>query len=260
MKKISLILLAAAVLYAISGCNPASNEEVTGIPANQSTDHGINQAAQSTAIQPKKQSFVPNFESTDLLRPLLKTDSTEPSVLLASKKFNEYEVEIYRKIDDPELVYAKIKSADATYEIGQIGYSSNQTAEDFLISQVNALSESWIKVTGYCGANCPISDYIEMDGTADYKPQRLHLEAHTVEADVDNDGVIEIVATVGTAAETTIYKKRGEQIVAANLNQLMDSDVVTYDTNTNTFQAELPKGQVTTWKFNGEKLQWVPES
>ncbi|MGG6309282.1 hypothetical protein [Paenibacillus macerans] len=69
-------------------------------------------------------------------------------------------------------------------------------------------------------------------------PSLLRIDAHTVEADVDEDGGEEIVDSVGTAAETTIYKLRDQRIAASNLNELMKAQVVLYDLVSNTFQVQ----------------------
>lgn len=85
----------------------------------------------------------------------------------------------------------------------------------------------------------------------------LHLDAHTVEADVDGDGIKEIVATVGTAAETTIYKLHDKQIVSSNLNELLKAKVVIYDLNTNIFQAQSTNNELAKWKIQGDRLEKV---
>jgi hypothetical protein len=43
-----------------------------------------------------------------------------------------------------------------------------------------------IIITGTCGANCPITDYIVTDTSI---PVLLRIDAHAVEADADQDGI-----------------------------------------------------------------------
>lgn len=110
-------------------------------------------------------------------------------------------------------------------------------------------------MTGSIGANFPISDYVSLTTSP---PTLLHLELNTIEADVDQDGIKEIVATIGTAAETTIYKMDNNLLLSANLNEIMNANVVTYDTKSNNFQAEVTKGQLSNWKIENNQLHLVP--
>ena len=80
-------------------------------------------------------------------------------------------------------------------------------------------------------------------------PTVLHIEAHTVEADIDQDGIAEIVATVGTVAETFIYQIEKDSLVSVNLNEAMNTTIVFYDQESNTFKAEVPKGKLSKWKI-----------
>lgn len=86
----------------------------------------------------------------------------------------------------------------------------------------------------------------------------LHIEAHTVEADVDQDGIKEIVATIGTAAETSIYKMDKEYLVSANLNEVMNAAIVMYDQESNTFKAEVTNGEMSQWKIEDDQLVPIP--
>lgn len=108
---------------------------------------------------------------------------------------------------------------------------------------------------GSIGTNSLISDYVSLNTSP---PTLLHIEANTIEADVDQDGIKEIVATVGTAAETTIYKMDNNLLLSANLNGIMNANVVMYDTKSNTFQAEVTKGQLSNWKVESNQLHLVP--
>ncbi|MBA9083789.1 hypothetical protein FHR92_000232 [Fontibacillus solani] len=66
-----------------------------------------------------------------------------------------------------------------------------------------------------------------------------------------------IVSSVGTAAETTIYKLHDKQSVVSNLNELMKEQVVNYDFNTNISQAQSTNNELTKWKIQGDRLHLV---
>lgn len=251
MKKACLVFL--TTLYILTGCSHSSTEEAVSNSIPKETD------SSALATETKSQdshSFVLSFKDSEIeKKPLTKTASIEKQVILTRKKFENNEVEIYRKENDKENVYAALLSDSNRYEIGLIGYSSTQETNDFTITEVDALSKSLIKITGFCGANCPITDYVETDNSV---PALLRVDAHTIEADVNNDGIKEIVATVGTAAQTSIYKLQGDKIVVANLNEIFNAPVVIYDSKTNTFQAEVTKGQLSNWKITNDQLQLIP--
>lgn len=75
-----------------------------------------------------------------------------------------------------------------------------------------------------------------------------------MEVDVDQDGIKEIVATAGTAAETSIYKIENDSLVSVNLNEVMNAAVVMYDQEYNTFKAEVTKGEISQWKIEANLL------
>jgi len=106
-------------------------------------------------------------------------------------------------------------------------------------------------VTGAVGANAPIVNYVSLTSPR----TSIHIEAHTIEADIDQDGINEIVATVGTAAETTIYRMKNDSLVSANLNEIMKANVVIYDPQANIFQVEITPGQLSNWKAENHRIQ-----
>lgn len=182
--------------------------------------------------------YVPNsvplsFEKIDTPRPLsLSIQDMDIQEIITSKTIDEYVINIYIKPNDSENVYASLSSDSATYEIGVVGYPVHDL-DMFGIEQVEVLSHKAIKVSGFCGANCPITYYIDMD--TEQPTLLLEVDAHTMEADLDEDGIHEIVATVGTAADTTIYALINNEITLSNLNLPLKAQTVMYDSTSNTF-------------------------
>lgn len=125
---------------------------------------------------------------------------------------------------------------------------------NFPIEEISVLGDSYIKVTGAIGANSPVAYYVLPNPE---QPSVLRIDAHTVEADADQDGIQEIVATVGTAAHTTIYKLRDKLWMVCDLNELLQAQVVLYDPETHLFQIQMSDHRLTGWKFQGSKLQTV---
>ncbi|MNZ49471.1 hypothetical protein D3C78_672400 [compost metagenome] len=256
MKRWLIGLVAAWLITAGSGCASPLDEEMP------ITVDERNAAAQSQV--PKEEgktekyarSFELRYEAVDGIKQLDIKASPENRMLLASYDGNYGVIELYRNDDDEENVYAALRTGTSWYEIGVIGFSSLQNANDFTVEETEALSHKWMKITGLCGANCPAAYYVDVSVNP---PLLLSLDAHTVESDTDQDGIKEIIATVGTAAQTTIYKTNGEKLTAVNLNDALHAQVVLYHTETRLFQAELEEGKLSSLKLMQDRLQLVQE-
>lgn len=214
MRRIGIALL--IVFCLLAGCNQASE-----VPVSHSTSN--------TGEHPMPYSL--SFKEVNLEKPLRKIVTKDLTKVILKQEIDNYTIYFYQKKQDDEKAIAAIKIGTNIFEIGQVGYSA-QITDQYTVSQVNVLDKTYIKVMGTCGANCPISYYIQADTSS---PKVMRIEAHTVEADVDQDGIHEIVATIGTAAQTSIYKLKNAHIVASNLNETLDAEEVTYDKKSNTF-------------------------
>lgn len=247
MKKTSIVFL--TTLSILADCSSLSEQSAP--PPSHETE---SPAAAGTVPQQKNQSYTLSYQESDVSIPLTEVEPNVQTTLLSSSLLSNSQVEIYRVENDDETVYAAISLGSHKYQLGQVGYSLSQAA-DIAIEEVTALSHSYIKITGFCGANCPVTNYVQVDAGG---PEVIRLEAHTTEADVDHDGVQEIIATVGTAAETYIYKLADDHIAVANVNELLDAVAVTYDRATNQFKADTSQGGLSSWTINKDALQLIP--
>ncbi|WP_459279638.1 hypothetical protein [Paenibacillus vandeheii] len=245
MKKTVAALI---LLGVVTGCSTPSSDAPS---ATNSTTSATEQPA-ANVVAPETKQFQLKYTTSLTAEPLTKINAVEQSKQLKSQAVDESTVLTYKKNDNVEKIYAALQSKDGTYDMGQIGYEG---ASDFSTSTVDVLGQSYVKVTGSVGANAPISNYVSLSTSP---PTVLHIEAHTVEADVDQDGIKEIVATVGTAAETSIYKMENDSLVSVNLNEVMNAAVVMYDQETNIFKAEVVKGEVSQWKIEDNQLVLIP--
>ncbi|MEK4120548.1 hypothetical protein NST44_30670 [Paenibacillus sp. FSL W8-0919] len=240
MKKLRLAILTALCLLA--GCNQASDVPAMNSTLYESDIHGLNTDTNEA------QQYTLSFEIADIEKPLMEITAKQLTNSILTQKIGDYTVYFYHKNRDHGEVNAAIQLGTNRFEIGQVGYSAQNT-ELFTVKQVDALGKNYIKVSGACGANCPISNYIDVDTGS---PRVMRIEAHTVEADVDKDGIKEIVSTVGTIAQTSIYKLEPSHIVVANLNETLGVQEVTYDNEANTFVAG-----TTNWIVEGGRLQEI---
>ena len=194
-------------------------------------------------------SFTLDFSKVDWEQPLPQATLTNHlGTVVEKKQINDYVVFLYQK--DQENLYAAIQSGSSTFDIGQIGYILQQK-DSISIEQVDAFGKDYVKITGFCGANCPITNYVQMDKDPAIFFQ---IQAHTVEADLNQDGVKEIIATVGTLAQTSIYRLRQERMETVNLNEAMKAQVVIYKSETNTFEASIQNDSMSVWKYLDGKM------
>ncbi|MGK9253993.1 hypothetical protein [Paenibacillus humicus] len=240
---------ASIVLGVLAGCSTPASEKDSPPSAMNNARSMAKPAA--TAAAPDAKQIQVKYTPSTVAAPLTKIDDLEKPLQLTSKAFDDSTVVVYEKNDDGKSVYAVLQTKEGSYEIGQIGYEG---AIDYSINTVEALGQSYIKVTGTVGANAPISDYVSLTTSP---PALLHIEANTVEADLDQDGIKEVVATVGTAAETTLYKTVNGSLASVNLNETMNASIVIYDPKTNIFQAEVANSQLSNWKMKDNQLQLI---
>ncbi|OMF68473.1 hypothetical protein [Paenibacillus glucanolyticus] len=231
MNRIGIAFL--IVFFLLAGCNQVSDAPISN-STNMESDTGKH------PVQ-----YTLSFKDVDLEKPLKKMVETDLTKIILKQEINEYTTYFYQKNQDDENITAAIKIGGNIFEIGHVGYSAQNT-DQYTVSLVKALDKNYIKITGACGANCPISYYIQTDTNS---PKVLGIEAHTVETDIEQDGTNEIVATVGTAAQTSIYKIKNAHIVATNLNETLEAQEVTYDKESNTFVSG-----VKIWRVKGEEL------
>lgn len=244
-KAIAALILVGAV---VAGCgNPSLNTP----SAASHSPLAVKQTAEPIAVLESK-SFPLTYITSVAAQSLEPIASIEQSQQLQREAFEGSIIFTYKKNEDAEGIYAALERKDGTYDLGQIGYEG---ASDYSAKTVDALGKAYLKVTGLLGANAPVSNYVSLDSTS---PTLLHIEAHTVEADVDQDGTQEIIATVGTVAETFIYKLQKDSLVSVSLNEAMNATIVFYDQESNTFKAEVPKGELSQWKIENNTL--VPYS
>jgi len=175
----------------------------------------------------------------------------EIKTVLVEKKIVTNKILIFTKVNNEEKVYGGIEINEELYGVGQIGYTPTDT-EVFNIKETRLFSKELIRIDGFCGINCPQSDYIWIDKSIPKKI--LHIEAGVIEMDLNSDGQEEIVASVGTPANTKIYKLENGQIVTADLNKSFDALDVSFDRDQKTFRVMFKDKTVKLYKFNDEGL------
>lgn len=260
MKKVILIV---AACFFVASCSQSSQEKSVSNDASAANSmEGSSNAdapivAQDASPPKSSKDYPVSFDlvyrqATDIIQPLPAIPLGNESIEVTSMPIGNDRIAVYRMKEDTDSTYAFIKSNGKIYDLGLIGYSSLLEGSDYEMKRVRLFSQDFIKLNGSCGANCPISDYANVHVTP---ALYLHFEAHTAELDVDGDGQEEIVATQGTAAQTSIYKWQDGAISAVSVNEtMMNAKVVLYDADKKLFTAQMQNDEVADWKLSGNRI------
>lgn len=263
MKLFRLIIIGGAMAI-LAGCSGNTREDA--LPVNSTlknespSQQEMTNDASDSDTNNLKQSIALSFKDIEAPRkPLSLRDSKADKYTSMKKmKLNNGEIEIFRKASDEEQVFAALHIGSKVYEIGEIG-NTVSAVDLYEASDTAAFSEDYMKVTGGIGANTPIAYYIGLDESTPFLLVRI--DGHTLEADANKDGSLEIISTVGTAADTTIYHQTGDRIEAANVNEALGAQIVLYDSSVNLFKAyaEGAGETFTQWKMTANTLHLLPQ-
>ncbi|WP_426450791.1 hypothetical protein ACP26L_01940 [Paenibacillus sp. S-38] len=220
--------LSLAVLLLMSGCafreSPASSAPEPAVLTFQASALALNR--------------VP----VDPPAPLPAAAAVEPYAILASKAIGADVIELRTDGSPADTVTAFLRRGDRLHEIGAAGYLPLIDPGMLEIQEVHAFSRTLIKISGFCGANCPVTYYV--DPAPETPVLFLRIDAHGVEADADDDGTVDVIGTAGTQAECTLYTLEDNTLGAASLNRLFGAVSVRYDEAGRFFWAERPDGSV----------------
>jgi|GEM_PF-1544109 len=247
MRKALFLLLASLCL--LTGCGQMGhNQEASAQPEQRPAAS----TSQSETGAPPLSSVELIYSPASLQKPMEAIPPIDDEKILIEEKIDNVRVIIYGKEEDPDNYYLSVESGSQLYDAAVIGFTALK-ADDFTINSAEAFSVTYIKVTGAVGANAPVTVYMAVH-QAD-SPVSITIDAHTEEADIDEDGIKEIIGTVGTAAAATIYKLTGSGYGLVNLNELLNAQVVLYDKEDNRFNVNILEDAWSTWEVIGGKLQ-----
>ncbi|MDO3408544.1 hypothetical protein QWJ34_02050 [Saccharibacillus sp. CPCC 101409] len=236
MKK---ILFASTVTLGlmIGGCNEAKQEaglqnqqqNVMKIESNKKT-------AKSISLSFK------NVNEEQQLQPI-SGEELQNVKIIKKMSLKEGVLYIYQKKEDSSVM-ALIQHKTNFYSLGQIG--SNQEYE-YDAKEIEVFGERLLKITGSLGANAPVSVYIDLKAST--PKSILRVEANTLEIDLDQDNRSEIIASVGTATETSIYTFKNNEIKNTDLNQELNATIVNYEATSNKFEISFNNKTKRTYQY-----------
>jgi hypothetical protein len=205
--------------FLLSGCEQKHNSaDVSGnsvLPIQQNLTEENSSQNHPLLLQFKKY--------TEKMYSPLNRISKKNVVIIREDKLNKASLIIYRKENvSNDKLYAGYFDG-SIYEIGQIGYGKDTQA--IQVSNVNVFDRTFIKVVGFCGADCHVTNYLSVENKI--PTLFLQLNMATTEIDLDGDGKLEIVASSGTPTETTLFKYKDGQLLSVSLNEALGALSVT---------------------------------
>ncbi|WP_372632399.1 hypothetical protein [Cohnella sp.] len=140
------------------------------------------------------------------------------------------------------------KETDELYEIGPIG--ELVYADDVSVTPSSAFGQSGLRIFGACGANCVANTWIRFEESAPDVPfSDFRLYTHAQEVDLDEDGILEVVATeTSTVGKVQIYKRIADRIMFVDVNEALQAEhpgSVVYEGSRRIFLALLPDRTLT---------------
>ncbi|MCC5911208.1 MAG: hypothetical protein JJT76_12295 [Clostridiaceae bacterium] len=104
----------------------------------------------------------------------------------------------------------------------------NNAREDLTgIDIVSVFGRKVVKVYGTRGANYTHAYYwLYEDGLEN---SIISVDGNSIEIDLENDGINEIISQSGTVPQTTIYKMNKNEVIASNINQSINAIAVFFE-------------------------------
>ncbi len=164
-----------------------------------------------------------------------------------STELGEFFIYMYKY---KEGFYAGADIGGQFYELAKVGYGSNPELIDMEESMLFGIPS--VRIRGYCAPSCPIADYITVEDG--YPHIWLHVDASVQEYDLNQDGTKDLITTVGTPLETSVYMFMEGILMSASVNEALDSKSVSFFQD-GRFIAYVPNSALTrTYTFHEGQL------
>jgi hypothetical protein len=143
-----------------------------------------------------------------------------------------YKVILFKTEKDSDI-QGGIYVNDKLYSIGPVSMSMS-TDDMLFLTESNVFGKEIIRYSGVLGANYARSVYVEVIN--DVVSPLIEVDGNIVETDLDHDGVNEVITSIGTISETSIYRIHNNSIHVANVNQSLQAEAVDYIVEKNIFE------------------------
>jgi hypothetical protein len=129
--------------------------------------------------------------------------------------------------DTGDMIRYAYKTDKAFYPIGDIG--EGHYYESISIVETKIFGKSLIRVKGNCGANCMMTDYLQIENGG--ISSLLLFGGDAAQIDIDQDGDLEILSRFSSTIPTiNVVKLIGQQLMEVNVNEALKTEKgVLYD-------------------------------
>jgi hypothetical protein len=171
--------------------------------------------------------------------------------IIKEKTINGSRAILYMLNSESEI-YGGVYINNKLYSIGPVSMKS--TPDDLLsISGADVLGKNLIRFSGVLGANSAKTIYLEIEGDSIYPI--LGVDGNIVEIDLDNDNVKEVVTTIGTIPETSIYKMIDGLVSVANINTSIKAQAVSFHQENKKFEVYIEPNKQQYYFFSNGGLK-----
>ncbi len=223
MKKGVFVIFASVLL--LTGCQPTDPQQPINTVINDPAASIIASASSANEI---KGDYMEVKGGRKITKAELSETDKEVSVYPVS---NKGEIVFYKASED--MLRYGYRDRTSFYPIGEIG--PEFYLQDSSVVETKLFGKTLVRVKGLCGANCMLTDYLEIENRN--VNSFLFLGKDAEELDVDQDGEIEILARSGSPfAEITIIKWVDQKLMEINVNETLNAQKgVSYDKENNHF-------------------------
>lgn len=140
--------------------------------------------------------------------------------------FGGIQLTFFTKPGDEDYVYAALESSGGHYNLGPAGTYNYRSPGSIIADVPDLFNGAALKITGGLGANLSLSSYYTIDESGTPAGVLQVSTGHTREADVDGDGIPEVVSAHGTPMTAYVYRWHNGHAEEAFLNDVLQADSV----------------------------------
>ncbi|MDP3387248.1 MAG: hypothetical protein Q8S24_08440 [Eubacteriales bacterium] len=207
----------------------------------------------SSGCLQKDTEFLPLIFSDFTDYAMISTEKNDLIITLKEEKITDYLNALIYTMIDSESVFCGMKTNGTVYRIGKL--STIQTPEELLsMERVKIFGNDAIKFHGILGTNYAIGYYYVYNG--DFSDSFFLIEGNLTETDLTGNGKNEIIATMGTIPETSIYIMNEQSIQVSNINKSVNAVSARFlDSDSKTFELFFEPDKPKLYIYKDKKLK-----
>jgi len=180
-------------------------------------------------------------------------DMTSNNIKIVKEIVIDNKLSAFIFMDNENDEYKGAFSSDGeSYYIGQVSME-NTTADLMGIKEVQVFGKRAVKFFGVLGANYAQAFYWFFE--ENIENLIIRIDGNAMEIDLDNDNKNEIIATMGTIPETSIYKMKEAKILVSNINKSIHAKSVSLtDDSSNLFEVYFEANKPELFEYRDDVL------